>query len=382
MSSFFLSLFSALLFWGVSCSRLTENGESAERLPPSRPLDPPELALRHSPSLPVGVKVAAGSVYRLLVHWDTAFAYEKLSHAQSAVYLEEHCGGGPRDFIEARNCDAIRRCFSAIEAEGVGFCHEPYLTGGTAWVVKSSEGRSVIVTNWHVFQRQFAPQMFLAPAIVPRPAAERKELLKQLEPIFSLYDASGNLVYESTQHATAPRIVGMGDVVGAAFSDPSVQAVATLVEDYVAVEIPLALGRPLAVAAEAPSMKEPAFALGYPVSTLGRKQNSDGQQLYFSSGHFYSPEQFLQLVEPLAKAVAHFSEPIPADQAPLVSKDYHLPTRGFVYSSCDVVGGNSGGPLLNSAGEVVGMVTRSYSNREKYEPAGSVALFVPHLFSE
>ncbi len=379
MVSFFVSLLPIVLFWVVSCSRPIEKPEITESRVPRQDASGTELLSLQSTALPGAVKDAAHSVFRLVVHWDTAFQYEKLSYAQSADYLQNHCSVDPPDFLQTKNCEAIRRCFSVLKPESHEFCYAPYLTGGSTWVAKTSNGRTVLVTNWHVFQRQFAPQMFLAPAIVQRPAAERKELLRQLEPIFSLFDAKGDLVYDSTAHKAAPRIVDMGDVLGAAFSEPGVQAVANLMEDYVAIEIPLSVGKPLEVASEAPSTEEPAFAVGYPVSTRGRPRNSDGHQLYFSRGHFYSPDQFLQLVEPIAKVFTDSAPPPKEAAEPPMAEDYVLPERGFIYSSCDVVGGNSGGPVLNGRGQVVGMVARSYSNDNKYEAAGSVSLFVPHL---
>jgi hypothetical protein len=382
MASCFWSLGCAVLFcWTVACSRPTESTQNSA-LPAETQGSPSiELLSRHSTNLPAEVKSAADSVFRLVVHWDTAFDYEKLDYAMSDSYLQQNCGGEAHDFIDTKNCQAVRRCFSGLNATSRDFCYAPYMTGGSTWVVKSGEGRSVLVTNWHVFQRQFAPQMFLAAAVVQRPAAERKELLGQLVPLFSLYDAEGTLVYDSTANSVAPRIVAMGDVWGAAFAHPQVQAVASVIEDYVALEIPLSLGKPLEVSPDLPSEREPAFAVGYPVGTRGRSQTSDGHHLYFSRGHFYSPEQFVQLVEPIAQMFTDSAQPptpTAAEGLPM-TKDYVLPDRGFVYSSCDVVGGNSGGPLLNSRGQIVGMVARSYSNESKYEPAGSVSLFVPHL---
>lgn len=384
VGSFCLSLYLFFTLFLSACSRQLESFPLAHLQPQTASealQDESEVGLLpfDASTLPPEVKTAANSVFRIVIHWDTAFPYEKLDYAKASAHLQSYCSGESKDFIHTKNCEAVRKCFANLSPDSPEFCHVPYLTGGTAWIAGKKDGRTVLLTNWHVLERQFAPQLFLAVAIASRPAVERKQLLRHLVPIFSLFNAKGELAYDSTTNPSAPpSLVDLGDILGASFSSPEIKGIASLIEDYVAIEIPTDLGHALKVASQTPSAEDRAYAVGYPIRTSGRNVVSDGHQLYVSPGRFHSREQFMHLVTPLIKpADKSNSEPEP-DQLRL-AKDYALPTRGFVYSNCDVVGGNSGGPLLNGRGQVVGMVARAYSNEFRYEPAGGVALFVPNL---
>ena len=58
---------------------------------------------------------------------------------------------------------------------------------------------------------------------------------------------------------------------------------------------------------------------------------------------------------------------------------YELPQRGRVYFDTDVIQGNSGGPTVTATGEVVGIITQSFSKADHYSPRGGFALSYRHL---
>jgi hypothetical protein len=342
----------------------------------------------NEPSLPPAVIKSTQSIYRLLVHRDPALYRDRWGIKRTEDYLKEHYEGKKLPFVAAKNCDAVTQCLteSRLTPNAPARCYAPYIATGTAWISSEREGHSVLSTAWHVFAPQFAPQMFLARAIAKRPAKERQTLLKGLAPLFTLFDAQGKKVFSADREKMA-QFVNLGDFIGAEFTKREERLGAELLEDYVSFEVPTRLGAVLPKVKASPEEKETVYAVGFPTLVKDRKQNgaiaSDGHQLYISAGEIYAPDTHHALATQLMKSSAggreDAAEKAPDEDADYLAKDYRLPVRGRIYASCDTVYGNSGGPLVNKAGEVIGMVTATYSTPQKYERAGSISLYAPHL---
>ncbi len=98
-----------------------------------------------------------------------------------------------------------------------------------------------------------------------------------------------------------------------------------------------------------PRIGEQVYVMGYPSRTVDRKsvgaEDSDGESLRVSTGSTVSFEEW----ERISGTITN-------------SQEKEILVNNFLYTDADCVHGNSGGPALNSEGEVIGIVIGTAKN--------------------
>lgn len=350
--------------------------------------------------IPEHVRIAARSVYRILVQTDTDLPFKLYDMVETEAYLTDLCTD-PVDVVTQRNCQFMGACFAQAGYPATRFgwvrrqratergCYVPINDGGTVFVGNRQGDYVDLVTSWHVVDARNAIVMaFVGNSIKMYPAAKRVELLKYLSLEFTLLDQRGKEVLHVSQEEAT--IQSIGDVVGPlATRDPAVAAVGQTMEDFVAIRIRDngKLGAPLEAFSGKIQEGDKAYAIGYPTRTSGRSHNSDGFRQFVSPGSYISLDTFLIRFQRFGPGESHSGHITPASHKSSVNVPpkqrfpfpYQLPRRRHVYFDSDVIQGNSGGPTVTATGEVVGIVTHSFSATDRYSPSGGFALSYRHL---
>lgn len=114
----------------------------------------------------------------------------------------------------------------------------------------------------------------------------------------------------------------------------------------------------LKIATRLPEVDHTVTAIGYPKKTTRRGPgNSDGVNMHISRGKIVQKDHCVRIAKKNREEVA-------------LSGAENLQKR-FIQSTADIVQGSSGGPLVNSSGEIVGVAMAHMGDNDKYECPGS-----------
>ncbi len=140
--------------------------------------------------------------------------------------------------------------------------------------------------------------------------------------------------------------------------------------DRVSLKFSRSLGTGVKIASKLPKPGETVRLFGYPAATADRKKNgandSNGQSFYCTVGTVLSPDEVARRI--------HFN------LSKLSAIEEMLYRQETIFATNDAVGGNSGGPLLNSEGELVAVLSRG--NNEPLSSVATSKIVVPKTTSQ
>ncbi|MES2769827.1 MAG: serine protease [Bdellovibrionota bacterium] len=259
----------------------------------------------------------------------------------------------PQNTEQKLNCDHIKKCTSGQP------CHLVYQGAGTAFL--TGDG-SEVVTAWHVVQPNHLPALILLNGFLSKkPLAERQKTLQNMRPEFVLINSKGKVVFDTGSERELPIYANFGDPNS--FTKMHMdQNPRNVLVDFVKIKINRSIGKGLKfLDLEYKPDSNDYFAMGYPQKTLRKsKMNSNGFDLFLSKGKLVSSSNYLDQIE--WKSIEQRDS-----EAKFFSNEY------LNFFDIDVVPGNSGGPIFNSDGDVVGIAIATASSSDLYKKSTAVA---------
>ncbi len=345
------------------------------------------------------------SIFRIVPK--RVFIFSRYNQEQVASILFTECQQDDLNFVQQLNCEHLKSCYGES-------CYKPYLSSGTAFLIGDG---STLATAFHVSWTSLSAKwLFFKEILRSKDAKKREEMISNFPPEFALFNAKGEKVFDTDDGKVES--ISAGDQLK--FID-NFQAgdFPFASEDYEFIRLSKVIGKPLRVASVLPSEGEKIFSIGFPQATKREgSSNSNGFNLTYSEGKVQNPENYLNEYLksnklPLAMLrsidteslkqksgaevlrVFGFSEEIiensiehhgeekfETEVAPsyieVYEKNHHkyirmldiLKSKSVISHTMDIVPGNSGGPVFNQAGQVVGLNSLTHSTDTRYSPLG------------
>ncbi len=319
-----------------------------------------------------------------------------LPEENARAYYTNNCGLASLPLSEKLNCEKLKDCKGDE-------CVKPFASHGTAFL--KGDGRT-LVTAWHVtFQTHAAALTLLADRIFIMTADEKTKIYQNLKPEFILVNHQNEIVYDTrTAEAAQTRYRSFVDPLSSVFSERGSKNnkpfgyYENIKDELTVIDLQKDLGTGLQVATSADSECITSAGFGY-----------DGYDLKFSivSGeastlkvlnralNVFMEFQLNPLPQPRAKIekmstakililmgysieqaeaqVKQFSEKQLRDAIQVILDTEERHARDLqvsqdaqsVYFDAPVMSGFSGGPILNSQGDLTGLTTNAFLKKEE-----------------
>ena len=278
---------------------------------------------------------------------------------------------------------------------------KPFSPHGTAFLIDQGE---TLVTAWHVvFAGHAAPLHFLHHYIASRNLEEKKSLYKNLEPAFILLDQEGTIVFDTQNEGPSVQYQSIGDPLSTIYSIKGKKLqkpyghYENIPDDYAVISLPRAIGKALSVKrVESPDLEGKClYSAGFSYNQQVEKYQVTGggkstlSKLQVKLGNFSdfqlrplprSKEELLNLpIKDFMRLMGYKEDEIQAqlkkydkklirqsiaviiDSSQRNMRDQLLDQhKNVLFFKGAVMSGQSGGPIFNSKGEVLGITTNGF----------------------
>jgi len=319
---------------------------------PAAALAEPGFYSLQDPTLPLGVKQAADSVFELRVvgaRDESMMIVVDVSGAKGPHALASIKGQAKPGYFDKLDWKVvesqINRCekFADIEAQKKCIVAVDIISG-TGFLAGNG---NFLWTAFHV------PKRFFEMVLLFNEMSIEDQLRQKSDIRIFVFDKDGKLVVNPYVETVKPKF--WPEQTPLAALKKSIYAEDS---DFIGIEIGRKIGSPLPIGKA--TLQEPVFNLGFPNCTgckdayrpaedraEDRAEFADRSPFPNSPGRALVVSKGLR-VEGMAELLKQLG--IESKFASLFKSDQ------IIFSSADCVGGNSGGPILNSGGEVVGIV--------------------------
>lgn len=293
---------------------------------------------------------AQESVFMIVPYESYEFS-PKLTPEKVSFYLENFCEK-PTHIVHQLNCDFLKNCV------GDKCNYYPHKSKGTAFLTGNG---NTLITSFHVlYGLHRVALLFLGGHLATLEENQAFQIFTSMRPEFKLLNAKGEVVFDTNENNELPRYLNLGHPARFSLSFESKDNTTYLAKDYVEILLPHSLGKGLQLAtndfaSEMKKTNQNVYALGFPSEAKRSHDDisSSGHGMYYTQGHM---TDFKTTVHKLSES---YSDSIRF----LQNQDESVMT-----ASLDASSGSSGGPIFNSEGEVIGILSGTHrGNSDTYQ---------------
>ncbi len=343
-------------------------------------------------SADVSIKIEANTFMMIPIN---AYA-STIPEENARAYYAKNCGLASLPLSEKLNCEKLRDCKGDE-------CVKPFVSHGTAFL--KGDGHT-LVTAWHVpFQTHAAALTLLTDRISIMTADEKTKIYQNLKPEFILVNHQNEIVYDTrTPDGAQTRYRSFGDPLSSVFSERGNKNnkpfgyYENIQDELTVIDLQTDLGTGLQVASSAGSDCITSAGFGYDgydlkfsivsgeASTLPVLNRALNVFMEFQLNPLpqarakieklptgkililmgYSPEQARAQVKQFSEKQLREAIQVILDTEERHARDLQVSQNArSVYFDAPVMSGFSGGPILNSRGELTGLTTNAFLKKEE-----------------